>query len=72
MADWLRDVFGVPVAWIEPTSHNTHENAVATARLLARDGISRVALMRSSSSVGRDDADLGWRVAATHRRRTWP
>lgn len=45
MADWLRDVFGVPVAWIEPASHNTHENAAATARLLRRDGVARVALV---------------------------
>ena len=45
MADWLRDVFGVPVAWIEPTSHNTHENADATARLLRRDGVARVVLV---------------------------
>lgn len=45
MADFLRDVFGLPVTWIEPTGHNTHENAVATARLLRRDGFKRVVLV---------------------------
>ena len=42
MREVLEREYGVPVRWVEDKSRNTHENAVLSAKLLQRDGISRV------------------------------
>lgn len=43
--DSLQRDFGVPVRWLESSSANTSENAKFSARILADDGIKRVALV---------------------------
>jgi uncharacterized SAM-binding protein YcdF (DUF218 family) len=40
--------FGVPVRWIEMRSHDTHQNAVDSAKILAANGIQRVILVGHS------------------------
>jgi len=42
MREVLEREYGVPVRWVEDKSRNTHENALLSAKLLQRDGISRV------------------------------
>lgn len=41
----LTDEFGTPVRWAEGESDNTRDNALHSARLLKRDGVTRVALV---------------------------
>lgn len=41
----LAEEFGVPVRWMEGASNNTRENAIYSAALLKRDGVSRVLLV---------------------------
>jgi uncharacterized SAM-binding protein YcdF (DUF218 family) len=45
MAEVLREPLGVEARWIEHHSHDTHENAVFSSRLLAGEGIRRVVLV---------------------------
>lgn len=45
MRDVLVHEFGVPVRWVETHSRNTHENAVASARILHDAGVSRIVLV---------------------------
>jgi len=45
MRDVLEREYGVPVRWVENESRNTYENATLSAKLLRRDGISRVLLV---------------------------
>ena len=45
MRNALVTEFNVPVRWIEPRSHNTHENAVASAAILRANGVHRVILV---------------------------
>lgn len=45
MAAALREVFRVPVRWMEGESRHTAENARFSAQMLNRDGITRVALV---------------------------
>lgn len=45
MADLLRESLGVPTRWIEPRSHNTHESAVESAKLLRAEGVVRILLV---------------------------
>jgi uncharacterized SAM-binding protein YcdF (DUF218 family) len=42
MQEVLEHEYTIPVRWVEAASRNTHENAVLSAKLLKRDGISRV------------------------------
>jgi uncharacterized SAM-binding protein YcdF (DUF218 family) len=42
MREVLEREYSVPVRWVEGESRNTFENAVLSAKLLRRDGISRV------------------------------
>ncbi len=41
----LEQEFGVPVRWVEDASDNTRENAVNSARILAREHIHRILLV---------------------------
>ena len=43
-----REVFGLPLRWTESTSRDTHENAANTRALLAREGLTRIALVTHS------------------------
>src|SRR5208282_277854 len=45
MAQSLRDDFQIPVRWVEPRSHDTWENAEASARILRANGIGSVYLV---------------------------
>lgn len=45
MADLLRESLGVETRWIEPKSHNTHENAVESAKILRAEGVVRILLV---------------------------
>ena len=42
MREVLEREYAVPVRWVESESRNTYENAVLSAKVLRRDGISRV------------------------------
>lgn len=53
MRDVLVREFGVPVRWVETRSRNTHENAVDSAAILKRNGITRVLLVVHSFDVPR-------------------
>jgi len=48
MRDVLTTEYGVPVRWTETRSRNTHENAVDSAAMLERSGISNVILVGNS------------------------
>jgi uncharacterized SAM-binding protein YcdF (DUF218 family) len=52
----LTKEFGVPVRWIEERSYDTHENAVLSAEMLRRDGISTVFLVTHSWHMRRSMA----------------
>lgn len=52
----LRDGLPPDMVWTEEESHSTHENAVYSARILARHGISRVALVVDATSMARAEA----------------
>jgi uncharacterized SAM-binding protein YcdF (DUF218 family) len=56
-ADVMREVlereYGVPVRWVEGQSRNTHENAVLSARLLQREGVSRVLVVSHGVDIRR-------------------
>ena len=41
----LVDDFGVPVAWVEDRSRDTHQNAVRSAEILKAEGITRILLV---------------------------
>ena len=45
MRNLLADEFGVPVRWMEMRSHDTHENAVDSARILEGAGVHRIVLV---------------------------
>ncbi len=45
MAAVLRESLGVEARWIESRSHNTHENAALSTRILASEGVGRVLLV---------------------------
>ena len=48
MRDVLTHEFHLPVRWLETHSRTTHENAVNSAAILKRDGVSRVILVGHS------------------------
>ena len=43
-----REVFDLPLRWTESASRDTHENAANTRALLAREGLTRIALVTHS------------------------
>jgi uncharacterized SAM-binding protein YcdF (DUF218 family) len=53
MADSLERDFGVPVRWREQGSRTTWENAVMTAELLHRQGLSRVVIVTHAWHMAR-------------------
>jgi uncharacterized SAM-binding protein YcdF (DUF218 family) len=48
MREALVHEFGVPVRWVEARSRNTHENAYRSARILERNGVTRIILVGHS------------------------
>jgi len=54
----LEREFGVPVRWAESRSRNTHENAMRSAEILAREHISRVVLVAHSFDMPRAKAEF--------------
>ncbi len=58
MAAALREVFGVPVRWLEGESRNTAENAHFSAAMLAGAGIERVALVSQAWHLPRASAEF--------------
>jgi len=48
MRNVLVNEFGVAVRWVEPRSHDTHENAVDSAKMLTASGVHRVILVGHS------------------------
>jgi uncharacterized SAM-binding protein YcdF (DUF218 family) len=48
MQQTLTREFGVPVRWVEERSYDTHDNAVLSAEMLRRDGVTRVFLVTHS------------------------
>lgn len=56
MAAVLEDEFGVPVRWREGESRTTAENARFSARILARAGVERVALVTHAWHMRRAEA----------------
>jgi uncharacterized SAM-binding protein YcdF (DUF218 family) len=53
MARALRDEFQIPVRWIEGESYNTDENAKFSARILQKDGVSRILLVTDAMHMPR-------------------
>lgn len=49
----LADEFGLPVRWVEGESDNTRENALFSAQLLKRDGVTRVLLVTHAEHMRR-------------------
>lgn len=58
MAAALREVFGVPVRWLEGESRNTAENARFSAAMLEAAGIERVALVSQAWHLPRASAEF--------------
>jgi len=58
MKDALEHEFGVPVRWAESGSRNTHENAVESAAILHKEGITKVVLVAHSFDMQRAIAEL--------------
>ena len=54
----LEREFGVPVRWAESRSRNTHENAMRSAEILARERITRVVLVAHSFDMPRAKAEF--------------
>ncbi|MGR2737399.1 YdcF family protein [Billgrantia sp. Q4P2] len=58
MAAALRDVFDIPVRWLEGESRSTAENARISAEMLRADGIGRVALVSQTWHMPRAVAEF--------------
>jgi uncharacterized SAM-binding protein YcdF (DUF218 family) len=58
MRDALEDEYGVAVRWLEDRSRNTHENARYSAKLLKRDGVTRVVLVAHAFDMPRATAEF--------------
>jgi uncharacterized SAM-binding protein YcdF (DUF218 family) len=54
----LEQEFGVPVRWTEANSRNTHENAVRSAEILAREHITRIVLVTHTFDMLRARAEF--------------
>ncbi|MFA9439768.1 YdcF family protein [Uliginosibacterium sp. sgz301328] len=53
MAESLREDFHIPVKWMETDSLDTHDNAVNSAEILKRAGITRVTLVTHAAHMWR-------------------
>ena len=53
MQEFLERDFGITPKWVESHSHDTHENALLSAAMLARDGVQRVVLVTSAAHMAR-------------------
>ena len=58
MQESLASEFGVPVRWSEGRSRNTHENARFSARMLKKDGVTRVVLVAHAIDMPRAIAEF--------------
>ena len=58
MRDVLEREFGVNVRWMEERSRNTHENAVFSAQILKKAGVSSVVLVAHSFDMPRARAEF--------------
>ena len=58
MRDVLEREYGVPVRWVEPRSHNTHENALFSARILKAEGVGRIVLVAHALDMRRAIAEF--------------
>ncbi|MFQ3787630.1 YdcF family protein [Halomonas sp. A29] len=58
MATALRDIFDVPVRWLEEESRSTAENARISAEILRAEGIERVALVSQAWHLPRAVAEF--------------
>lgn len=56
MQEILEKEFGVPVRWMEDASDNTRENAINSARILAREHIRRILLVTHAWHMPRAEA----------------
>ncbi|MEC7232915.1 MAG: YdcF family protein [Planctomycetota bacterium] len=56
MRDFVRDELGTPVRWVEEESTTTRGNAEFSARILAREGVQRVALVSHAWHLPRAQA----------------
>ena len=54
----LEEEFGIPVRWVEPSSRNTHENAVFSATISRDAGIKRIVLVAHSFDMRRAKAEF--------------
>jgi uncharacterized SAM-binding protein YcdF (DUF218 family) len=55
MATALREDFVTPVRWLEEKSRNTAENAIESATMLRRDGVTRVLLVTDAMHMPRSE-----------------
>ncbi len=56
MRDFVQDELGTPVRWVEEASTTTRGNAEYSARLLAREGVERIALVSHAWHLPRASA----------------
>jgi uncharacterized SAM-binding protein YcdF (DUF218 family) len=53
MQESLQRDFGITPKWVESHSHDTHENALLSAAILAREGVQKVVLVTSAAHMAR-------------------
>jgi uncharacterized SAM-binding protein YcdF (DUF218 family) len=53
MQEFLQHDFGITPKWVESHSHDTRENALLSAAMLARDGVQKVVLVTSAAHMAR-------------------
>jgi uncharacterized SAM-binding protein YcdF (DUF218 family) len=53
MSNFLQGELGVTPRWVENRSHDTHENAVNSAAMLARSGVRQIVLVTSAAHMAR-------------------
>ena len=53
MQEFLQRDFGITPRWVESHSHDTRENALLSAAILARDGVQKVVLVTSAAHMAR-------------------
>lgn len=58
MRQFLERDFNTPVRWVEGTSLDTHQNAVASAKILRAAQVERVILVTSAGHMGRAAAEF--------------
>ncbi len=53
MSNFLQGEFNLAPRWVENRSHDTHENAVNSAAMLARSGVHQIVLVTSAAHMAR-------------------